>query len=223
MQWLPCLGYFEHLMNKLFWLTSTAMVWCCLAIAQQQANDSTTNPQQSLVAGRDSLFTTFSYSIKDRSKVLLHWKSDATHDGDFFVLERSSDGTKYETVSVLKASSGVSQYELTDNAPLSGHNFYRIRYTKEDSKSDFSKTLQADLFRPDFKFYPNPVDKLLIIQSDHLSEVQILNQSGSILISQELQAGIQVINVSSLEKGNYILRVSDKLSNKGITEQLLKN
>jgi hypothetical protein len=223
MHWLLCLGYFEHRMNKLFWLTSTAILWCCIAIAQQQPNDTTANPQQSSVAGKDSLLIDFTYSVKERSKVSLHWKSDSVHDGDFFVVERSSDGNKFETVGALKGTVGISEYELMDNAPLSGHNFYRIRYTRNNDQLSYSKTLQADLFQSGFKFYPNPVDKLLIIQSDHLSEMQILNQSGAVLISSQLQAGLQVINVSSLEKGNYLLRISDKLSNKDVTEQLLKN
>ena len=210
-------------MNKLFWLTSTAIAWCCFAMGQQQANDSTTNPQQSIVAGKDSLFSDFSYSIKDRLKIWLRWKTDSVHDGDFFVIERSTDGNKFETVGAMKGVTGVSEYELSDNAPISGHNFYRIHYTQGNERSGYSKTLQADLFQSSFKFYPNPVDKLLIIQSDHLSEVQILNQSGAVLISRQLQAGLQVINVSSLEKGNYLLRISDKLSNKDVTEQLLKN
>ncbi|MBS1932496.1 MAG: T9SS type A sorting domain-containing protein [Bacteroidetes bacterium] len=210
-------------MNKLFWLTSTAIVWCCFAMAQKQANDSTTNPQQSLVAGKDSLFTDFSYSIKDRAKIWLHWKSDSVKEGDFFVMERSDDGNRFETVEALKCTPGISDYEITDNAPLAGHNFYRIHYTGEKGKSVYSKIVQADLFQSGFKFYPNPVDKLLIIQSDHFSEMQILNQSGAVLISSQLQAGLQVINVSSLEKGNYLLRVSDKKSKRDITEQLLKN
>jgi hypothetical protein len=42
-------------------------------------------------------------------------------------------------------------------------------------------------------------------------------------LSKRLQSGIQVINASSLERGVYIIRVTDKESNRSISAQLVKN
>src|SRR5579863_1625843 len=169
-------------MNKLFWLTSTAMVCCCFALAQQRPNDTTANLQQATVAGKGSLFADFSYTVKEQNKIWLRWRIDSVQDGDFFVIERSYDGSRFETVSAIKGTSGISDYELTDNAPLGGHNFYRIHYTRGAERSDYSKILQADLFHAGFKFYPNPVDKLLIIQIDHSADMQIVSQAGAVLL-----------------------------------------
>ncbi|HXB44865.1 MAG TPA: T9SS type A sorting domain-containing protein, partial [Puia sp.] len=74
-----------------------------------------------------------------------------------------------------------------------------------------------------FKFYPNPVDKLLIVQIGSVASLQILNSAGTVLLSKQLQSGVQVINVSSLEKGEYLLRVVDKENNRFVLEHLLKN
>ncbi|MDP4253469.1 MAG: T9SS type A sorting domain-containing protein, partial [Bacteroidota bacterium] len=75
----------------------------------------------------------------------------------------------------------------------------------------------------DFKFYPNPADKLLIIRTEHVVDIQVIDAIGSIRLAARLQPGIQVVNLSGLEKGVYILRVADKESNRIVSNQLLKN
>jgi len=75
----------------------------------------------------------------------------------------------------------------------------------------------------DFKFYPNPVDKLFIVRTEHSVDIQILDPSGTVRLSKRLQSGIQVVNAGMLERGVYILRVTDKESNRAISRQLVKN
>ena len=46
----------------------------------------------------------------------------------------------------------------------------------------------------------------------------------TVRISARVLPGVQVINVSALEKGNYLLRVTDQeSSNRDMLEQLIKN
>ena len=66
-------------------------------------------------------------------------------------------------------------------------------------------------------------DKLFIVRTDHTIDLQIIDAAGTVRVSKRLQAGIQVVNVSSLEKGVYVLRVTDKESNRAVSHQLLKN
>jgi hypothetical protein len=75
----------------------------------------------------------------------------------------------------------------------------------------------------EFRFYPNPVDKLLIIRSAHPLSVKVTDVNGAIWFTQEVEAGMQIINVSVLQKGNYILNATDKTTNTVISEQLVKN
>ena len=211
-------------MNKFFWLTSLAFVCGFAAAAQQPVSDSTVNLQHLPVAAGDSLFVNFSCTVKERNKISVQWMVDSVREGGYFVIERSNDGGHYETVGALKTTNSVTQYELTDNAPFNGSNFYRIKYAGITGHIGYSKTYQVSLSQNGgFKFYPNPVDKLLIIQTDHSMEMQIVSPVGVLLISRQLQPGLQVINVSMLEKGIYLLRVTDKENNKEIIEQLLKN
>jgi hypothetical protein len=74
-----------------------------------------------------------------------------------------------------------------------------------------------------FKFYPNPVDNILIIRSEDALDVQILDATGKPKISLNQIQGLQTINVSTLEKGIYLLRVTNKKTTLVTQEKLIKN
>jgi type IX secretion system substrate protein len=211
-------------MNKLFWLTCMTVMTCLAAIAQQAQSDSTSATQQLSDVAKDSVCTNFSCNLKDQNKVWLQWNAYGTREGDYFVVEHSNDGMHYETVGALKGVSDILHYELTDNGPFSGSNFYRIRFAGKNGGVGYSKILAITLSKnAAFRFYPNPVDKSLIIQLDHTADMQIVSSFGIILINKHLQPGLQVINVSALAKGNYILRITDKLNSQDLAEQLIKD
>ena len=210
-----------YIMYKLFLLTPILILLILPSIAQQLSND---NPAiiQSLPE-EDSLFQGFSCTVKD-NKVDLQWKKNSMLRTDYFVIERSYDGTHYETVGVLKIADTATQYRLTDNPTVNGSDFYRIKCSNEVGGYRYSKVIQASLStETDFKFYPNPADKMLIIRTAHDILLQIVDTKGLVRLNEKISPGIQVINVSSLEKGPYVLKLTDKQSNRMVSEQLLKN
>jgi hypothetical protein len=175
------------------------------------------------VGGQPS-FVNFTAAVRESNKVWLQWDVDSAAEGDYFVIERSSDGSHYETIGALRSTGIKERYELTDIAPPNGPNFYRIKYTGQFARNSYSKAMQLSLSSDvDFKFYPNPVDKLFIVRTDHSIDIQVLDAAGTVRLSKRLQPGIQVVNASSLERGVYILRVTDKESNRAISQQLVKN
>jgi len=205
---------------KLFWLTFT-MGFICLASNAQQATDSANHQQTDPESF--SLFTNFTYSIKDINKVLLQWSIDSSAGNDYFIVEHGKDTSHFETLGILKKTDAAAQYELVDNNAFNGFNYYRIKCMDSAGLVTYSKILQVSSGKADFKFYPNPVDKLLIVETERFSDLQIINVMGAVLITKQLQSGVQIINVSSLEKGDYILRAVDKMNNKIVLEHLLKN
>ena len=172
----------------------------------------------------ERLFVHFSTEVKESNKVLLDWDVDSSTEGDYFVVERSSEGGPFETVGAEVSNSGKLHYELVDQAPPNGSDLYRIRYTSAGGVNLYSRSEELSMSgEVDFKFYPNPVDKLFIVRTEHSIELDVLDPSGAVRISKRLQPGIQVINATSLEHGVYILRVTDKESNRAISRQLVKN
>jgi hypothetical protein len=211
-------------MKKLFWLTSLLVV-CCASRAQQAAEPQ--DPGDTLLVieeGRTPMVLRFSAIVKDLNKVWLQWDTDSAVEGDYFIVERTADGNHYETVSAMRRTGNVSHFEWTDLAPPTGSDLYRIKYIGQDHRTLYSKAERVSLSgEVDFKFYPNPVDKLLIIRTAHMVDIQILDATGAIRLSKRLQSGIQVVNISSLERGVYVLRVADKECNRVVSNQLLKN
>jgi len=210
-------------MYRFYGLTLIAVIFSYAAIAQESQD--TTGVPAAMQINESSFFIDFSCVLKNANNIDLQWNiSNNTGDGDYFTVERSQDGLQYVTVSILKIADTATRYGLTDSSTHNGNNFYRIKYISKSGKFIYSKPKQVSLSGAvDFRFYPNPVDKLLIISSSHYVEVQVLDEAGSLKLDKQLQPGVQIINTSSLEKGSYVLKVDDKDSNRIISERLVKN
>lgn len=189
----------------------------------QSANDhigriNITSPESNIAF---SLFTVNALN----GQAVLRWTAPAVKAEDFFVVEKSVDAIHFDVISAMEASTGSdSIYSVTDNAVGSGPVSYRIRITGKDGRELSSKTININSVSDvDFKFFPNPVDKLLIVRSSHALNIQVMDAYGTIKFIQDVEAGMQIVNVSALQKGNYILKATDKATNTVISEQLVKN
>ncbi|RZS71864.1 putative secreted protein (Por secretion system target) [Pseudobacter ginsenosidimutans] len=183
--------------------------------------------ERSLLAeGDDSSVqvTNLAAIVKERTKVLLNWRLARIEGAAFVAVERSVNGRDFEMVALLKQPVSGDWYEWVDDSPGKGRNAYRIKHAGKsgvDQHSLIASTLIAGDIS--FKFYPNPVDNILIIRSEHASDVQIIDARGVIRLSQSGFHGLQTLNVSSLEKGVYILRVNNRVTGTISQEKLLKN
>ena len=211
-------------------LTCLLLAVACLdvCVAQQPPETPDSPGGRGVLQTSERLFVHFSAEVKEAGKVLLQWDLDSSMsssmDRDYFIIERSSEGGPFETIGAQVSNNEKLHYELVDQAPPNGTDLYRIHYTSQGGGNLYSKPAELSMSgEVDFKFYPNPVDKLLIVRTEHLIELDILDPSGTVRISKRLQPGIQIVNAATLERGVYILRVTDKESNRAISRQLVKN
>jgi hypothetical protein len=205
---------------KEFQLWFASAFICCALMGQSPADHSNTT----LPVELNSAFSFFTVTPQD-GHAILRWAALPIKPEDFFIVEKSSDATHFEMLSAMDASVGMdSVFSLIDNSVGTGVVSYRIRITGKDGKELCSKTVNMNTVPDaDFHFYPNPVDKLLIVRSSHLLSIQIIDTNGLVLLTQDVDAGMQIVNVSALQKGNYILKATDKATNSVISEQLVKN
>lgn len=162
--------------------------------------------------------------IRENTKVVLNWKLLNVSNPDFVAVERSSTGRDFEVVAVLKQFPSGQWYEWIDDAPAKGRNLYRIRFAGKNGPEQYSKVVSA-LIAGDisFRFYPNPVDNILIIRSEAPADIQVIDAGGKIRINHQKLQGLQTLNVAGLEKGIYLLRVSNRVTGTIFQERLLKN
>jgi len=206
-------------MSKL-WLTLVTAMSCCAAICQ-----TSDNPVNLPV--RDSTLSFLRFTADERNgAALLRWVLSQARPGYYYIVEKSIDGNHFETISAIGsgASSSDTSFSVTDNAVGTGVVYYRIRIAGENSDAIYSKTISTSISAAsDFRFYPNPVDKLLIVRSSHMLSIQVMDAYGIVWFSQDVDAGMQIINVSTLQRGNYILKAKDRENGAVISEQLIKN
>jgi hypothetical protein len=198
----------------------------CLLVYVCTAQEATVvPPSATLLAGDTSSFiTNLSVTIFETAKVILNWKQPEDTSLAFATIERSSGGRDFEVVAVLKQSEIKPDNEWIDDAPAKGRSLYRIRFSGKSGQPVFSKAAEA-LIAGDisFRFYPNPVDNILIIRSEALLDIQVLDATGKQRVSINNLQGLQTLNVTALEKGIYFLRINNHTTGMVTQEKLLKN
>lgn len=167
-------------------------------------------------------FTSFQVQLRENKKIVIQWEV-REDSADYFTIERSMEGKTFEAIGVLRAASG-NKHQFTDEYPSRGQVFYRIRYTSRQGLELYTQPMSVVLPGSTFfRFYPNPADQLLILRADCAVEVQVTDAFGKQRISKSLNAGPQVVDVSFLEKGAYILRITDKATGRQQFDKFLKN
>ncbi len=94
-------------------------------------------------------------AVNDR--VELFWETATETGSSHFLVERSSDGMKWDVITRVEAA-GESQalvtYRISDNTPLSGRSFYRLQSVDSDGSSEYSDVVMLE--RTGAHAYPNP-------------------------------------------------------------------
>jgi len=175
-------------------------------------------------ADSSSYITNLSVSIFENARVILNWKQPEDTSLTFAVIERSTGGRNFEVVAALKQSEIKPENEWIDEAPPKGRSLYRVRFSGKEGQPAYSKAVET-LIAGDisFRFYPNPVDNILIIRSEAIADIQIVDATGKQRIAINNLQGLQTLNVSGLERGIYFLRINNHTTGLLTQEKLLKN
>ena len=166
---------------------------------------------------------------------LLSWVTLTEINSKTFIAERSGNGIDWSTIQVIDASGNSNtniQYSATDNSPLRGINYYRIKLIDANGKFSYSKivALNGLLGIKNFTVFPNPFvsDLKVSITSEEISmaDFRILSVDGKILITRKMpvQKGDNIIvlkDLGNLSKGNYVLEVTTP--NNKLIQKLLKH
>jgi hypothetical protein len=161
--------------------------------------------------------------LKENKKIKLEWNSNLESDQNFYAVERSFNSKDFETIGLIRGRSLQSTYFFTDENPSSKNNFYRIRVSFPDGKIFYSRIISCGIAPEQFcKFYPNPVERILILRPEATVEIRITDQSGKNRINRLVDQGLQLLDVSALEKGFYVITIYQRQSNRVITEKLVK-
>lgn len=146
----------------------------------------------------------------------LRWKTANEINSSTFIIERSEDGTRFEEVGKVAASGNTStthSYSYTDrlNGSFPPKLFYRLKMTDKDGSFEYSPVITLNTSsRQTFSLTPNPTSSWVNIKGEDMARVQITDLAGRILLSKAINQREETLNVSTLQNGTYILRVTNK-------------
>lgn len=146
--------------------------------------------------------------------VLLKWNTLTEANSATFVIERSADGKNYASIDTLAAAVNSNKeidYSYTDETPLTGTNYYRIKEVDLDGKATYSNQATAVVKGTGvISIYPNPIKKGGLITVTSLSPVtvKVTSLSGKLVASKQT-TGTTTIGTSGLMAGLYFVTVYD--------------
>lgn len=143
----------------------------------------------------------------------LSWTSYETgNPGGLFYVERSAGTARFEVIGSV--AGGTGQHSFTDNKPLQGDNYYRVKWVDRDGSSRFSsiaKARAAGETRP--VLAPNPASgKVTITGLLAGSDIRVYNSAGVLVRQLKAKSATQDIPLDGLNPGRYTVRVSNKES-----------
>ncbi|HEX8332006.1 MAG TPA: M43 family zinc metalloprotease [Segetibacter sp.] len=148
---------------------------------------------------------------------LLSWKSNCLSTSVDFEIERSTNGRNFSAIGNINATQArcASPFDYTDNHPLPGTNYYRLKMTEIDGNVSYSKVVT--LFTKNggieiVSLVPTLVDKgsaILNVSASKDSKLDLFITDVQGRVIQKLTASLQSgynnvsINLSNLAAGSY--------------------
>jgi hypothetical protein len=169
----------------------------------------------------------------------LTWSTATEFNNKGFYLEKSSNGREFSSIAFIatKATNGNSnsilQYDHTDTRPFNSVNYYRLKQVDNDGRNSYSNIIMIKQEKGNMavgKLYPNPVQDMLNINVDVLSndeaEIIIIDNKGAVVLraNKQLPAGENniSINIASLSKGIYHVQVVSKTTGEKSLQPMVK-
>ncbi len=176
--------------------------------------------------------------------VIIDWVTASEKNNDYFTIERSSDGKNYlplEEVDGAGNSSKKLSYTTTDQFPLSGTSYYRLKQTDFDGKFSYSKPVvvkfnitgdgDTDVRQLEILgISPNPFKDQFSVSyysaGDDQVTFQLINTNGQVIFTQQVQAvngnnRFDYLEGYKINAGSYVLIITRNGTK--VSKKLIKN
>jgi lysophospholipase L1-like esterase len=164
--------------------------------------------------------TVTSFQVQSKNNTtIIKWHADQEEANTFYEIQRSATGLNFETLyrQVAFSTGLAADYSWTDQHPLSGKSFYRLKIN-EPAKESYSKTISvfsktSDLYIS--KLYKDNSSSNLIVeigvQKNQFAVISIISISGSVIQTKaQYLAGPSdqiILPISGLASGQYFLSI----------------
>jgi hypothetical protein len=157
---------------------------------------------------------------KNTNYVSVNWSTASEHKNDYFTIEKTKDGSVFETVGIIKGA-GTSQqandYTYKDIHPLKGISYYRLKQTDYDGNFTYSQMRAIEYsgdLNPGFNIIPNPSDNFSSAQliftdlKDRYVDIIVADVSGKIIYNSKVH-GNDNFTLPQFGAGYYFVSVKN--------------
>ncbi|WP_157976219.1 T9SS type A sorting domain-containing protein [Lewinella sp. IMCC34191] len=113
------------------------------------------------------LWETFTAQPRGETAVALAWTTGAEVNNDYFLVQRSTDGSSWRAIDSMAGSGSTperQEYRSQDDAPRPGINYYRLEQFDYDGTSSYSPVRSVMMPHPDgVAIYPNPTTDFVTV------------------------------------------------------------
>lgn len=153
-----------------------------------------------------------------KHSVKINWQSRSL-DIKAFIIQRSSDNNTWTDIALRQVNSNTANkaYYFEDGKPVTGDNYYRLKYITSDNKIEYSSAVMLITASAGYNWvmYPVPVKDMLTLQYrgsaiiKGVITVLIQNSSGNIITRIRSASLTKIIRipVSNLGSGIYDIRI----------------
>jgi hypothetical protein len=152
----------------------------------------------------------------DSEAVCLDWSTASEKNFDYFVVEASTDGVKFDSIGVIEGhgdSKELLKYSYSHQSPMIGKNYYRLKSVDHDSTYEYSPVVVA-VFNGNkiVTVYPNPtigpqINVRTNFAPQEADRIEIYNNIGLKLMEYDVSDYESALQFGSdMKAGTYILR-----------------
>jgi len=155
------------------------------------------------------------FAVKEGQKVELNWTTSTEQNNLGFEVQRSLNGVDYTSIGFVNGagtSSSEIKYHFTDESPVAGKGYYRLKQINIDNKFKFSAIRIVDFAKliQGLQIYPNPVhSNLTVVNVKSGNILNLFDSFGRLVATRKAVNTEEVIPMDKLSSGMYILQVQD--------------
>lgn len=143
-------------------------------------------------------------------EVVLTWSTANEFDNDRFVVERRSFDQQWQDIGTVVAGSGTdNNYEFSDENPLNGDNYYRLRQLDFSGEFSLHGPVMAEFKTDELLVFPNPASTEIRFGGTFSIEDQISLHDANGRLLRQVPSGANRASVADLKQGVYLLRVAN--------------
>jgi hypothetical protein len=154
---------------------------------------------------------------QQHKKVSLLWSTASEHGTKDFLIEHSTTGLDWSTITNLPASGNsttTKNYSYLHSSPAIGMNFYRIQQRDIDGRGSYSSIRSVKLlaYESTLVLVTNPVTNgRLQVDVSKAAGISLYDINAKMLYKKAATTGPLWIDVSHYKKGTYLLKANEQV------------